>query len=79
MTLSQLALIYRFLHIRYVERSPREQSIVGSNPTQGSSFFLSLEKGVVLGGIEWFVLPLPCCLVEFHMHIGYGPPLLRGT
>ena len=52
-----------------VERSPREQSVVGPNPTtQGSSFFLSLEKGVVLGGIDLFALPLPCCLFEFLMH-----------
>ena len=43
-----------------VERSPRGQSVVSLNPTQGSTFFLSLEKGVVLGGIELFALPLPC-------------------
>ena len=26
------------------------------------------KKGVVLGGIELFALPLPCCLFEFLMH-----------
>ena len=38
---------------------------MGSNPTQGSSFFLSLEKGVVLGGLELFALPLPLLPREF--------------
>ena len=55
---------------------------MGSNPTQGSSFFLPLEKGVVLGAVELFALPLPCCLVEFLVGvlptvIGVGPPLLQ--
>ena len=26
-----------------------------------------MEKGVVLGGIELFALPLPCYIVELHM------------
>ena len=42
---------------QFIEHSPREQSVVGSNPTHGSS---SLEKGVVLSGIELFALSLPC-------------------
>ena len=36
-------------------------------PPRAALFFLSLEKGVVLGGIESFALPLPCYCVEFHM------------
>ena len=33
-----------------VERLPSTQNVVGSNPAQGSSFFLSRKKGVVFGG-----------------------------
>ena len=32
-----------------VERSPSTQNVAGSNPAQGSSFFLSRKKGVVFG------------------------------
>ena len=35
--------------------SPGEQGVVGSNPTQGSSFFLSLEKE--LSWVQSFSLP----------------------
>ena len=45
----------------------REQSVVGLNPTKGSSFFLSLEKGVVLGAVKLFAFALVTSL-SFTCH-----------
>ena len=46
---------------QFVERSSALQSVVGSNPTQGSS---SLRAD--LGTVEFFALLLPCALVVAH-------------
>ena len=48
-----------------VERSPREENVVGSNPTEGCSFSFLLKDGVVLGGID---LSFPCCLVKILVY-----------
>ena len=46
---------------------PGLQSVVGSNPTEGSSSF---KKGAVLGVVDLFVVHLPFSLPHFsHMYI----------
>ena len=53
-----------------VERLPRLQSVVGSNPTQGSSFSFLWKERAILGAVDLFALPclafLPC-----YQFVGY--------
>ena len=45
----QLLQVYMYMLVELVEHLPSTQNVAGSNPTRGSSFFLSRKKGVVFG------------------------------
>ena len=55
---------YTCLVAQLVERLESRVSWI-QIPPRAATFFLSLKKGVVLGGIELFALPLPCSLLNF--------------